>query len=500
MTATDIAATDPDEVFPALDHRYAREAEGLFVEWQPAAVAAPSLLVLNTSLANELGLDAAALESPSGVAVLAGNRTPVGAKPVAMAYAGHQFGGYSPRLGDGRALLLGEVVTAHGHRDIHLKGSGRTPFARGGDGRAAVGPMLREYLIAEAMHALGIPTTRALAVVATGERIMRDGSLPGAVLTRVASSHLRVGSFEFAARTGDAAVMDRLVDHAIARHYPDAAHAANPALALLHSVIESQASLVANWMLVGFIHGVMNTDNMTISGESIDFGPCAFMDRYDPRTVYSSIDHGGRYAFGNQPNIAQWNLARLAETLLSRIDSESDKAVAIATEALHQFPDRFHHRWEAGMRAKLGLRVGADDDRQLFDSWLALLGEKQADYTSSFRALSVALRGSNDAVHALLGDDESVVSWLTTWQTRIASEANNPADVADAMDSVNPLYIPRNHHVERVLEAATLGDLTPFHELLDVVTHPFAARPEWAAFAEPAPESFSRYHQTFCGT
>jgi uncharacterized protein YdiU (UPF0061 family) len=500
MQAVDEPPTQPDPVFPELRHWFADDVIGLSVEWQPTAVPAPRLLALNADLAVELGLDPAALASPEGVAVLAGNRVPTGAVPVAMAYAGHQFGNYSPRLGDGRALLLGEIATASGHRDIHLKGSGRTPFARGGDGKAAVGPMLREYLIAEAMHALGIPTTRALAVVATGERIMREGSLPGAVLTRVAASHLRVGTFEFAARLGDGSVLPRLVQHAITRHHPAAAEASNPALALLEGVVEAQASLVAQWMLVGFIHGVMNTDNTTISGESIDFGPCAFMDQYDPRTVFSSIDHGGRYAFGNQPSIAQWNLARLAETLLAQIDADSDKAVAAATEVLQGFPDRFHAHWQAGMRAKLGLASATDADRDLFDGWLSLLGAQRVDYTSAFRALADHLRGDPAPLLAALGQGEAVDGWLATWQSRLAADSLDPHAVAAAMDRVNPRHIPRNHHVERVLDAATMGDLQPFEEFLEVVRRPYDSVAEWAHFAEPAPETFARFHQTFCGT
>jgi serine/tyrosine/threonine adenylyltransferase len=330
------------------DNSFARELAGLYVDWQPAAVPDPVLLALNDELARDLGADPVALRSPDGLAVLAGNALPAGATPIAMAYAGHQFGGFSPRLGDGRALLLGEVIDAYGgRRDVHLKGSGRTPFARSGDGKAAVGPMLREYLIGEAMHALGIPTTRALAVLSTGEHIVREGMLPGAVLTRVASSHIRVGTFEYAARLGDPALLRRLADHAIARHHPIVAQldGSQRYLAFLDAAVEAQASLVSRWMLVGFIHGVMNTDNMTISGETIDYGPCAFIDRYDPATVFSSIDHMGRYAYGNQPRIAQWNLTRLAETLLPLISDDTDAAVATATEVLTAFADRFRAHW-----------------------------------------------------------------------------------------------------------------------------------------------------------
>jgi uncharacterized protein YdiU (UPF0061 family) len=500
MVVSELPDLVPDDAFPGLDHWFARDLTGLFVEWQPTAVPAPALLALNEPLAITLGLDPVRLASPDGVAVFAGNRVPNGAVPIAMGYAGHQFGNYSPRLGDGRALLLGEVITAAGHRDIHLKGSGRTPFARGGDGKAAVGPMLREFLVAEAMYALSIPTTRALAVASTGERIMREGMLPGAVLTRVAASHIRVGTFEFAARLPDATAVRRLADHAITRHHPQAAEAANPYLALLDAVVEAQASLVARWMLVGFVHGVMNTDNMTISGEGIDYGPCAFMDHYDARTVFSSIDHAGRYAYGNQPAIAQWNLARLAETLLALIADTPDAAVAPAMEVLGQFPDRFDHHWEAGMREKLGLAPATEaGDRALFDAWLALLGAHAADYTSAFRALAEALRGDEAPLRALVGADIAFDEWLTAWQARLGG-ARDRRDVAAEMDRVNPVYIPRNHHVERVLDAATAGEVEPFRELLAVVTKPFDVREGWEQFAGPAPESFARYHQTFCGT
>ena len=492
-----------DVALPGLDHWFVRDLAGLYLEWQPSPAPEPSLIALNTSLAVELGLDPSVLSTADGLAVFAGNRVPNGAVPIAMSYAGHQFGGYSPRLGDGRALLLGEVVLADGsRRDVHLKGSGRTPFARGGDGKAAIGPMLREYLVAEAMHALGVPTTRALAVAATGEYVMRDAALPGAVLTRIAASHIRVGTFEYAARLEDRTAIVRLADHAIARHHPSAVTAANPYLALLESVAEAQAALIAQWMLVGFIHGVMNTDNMTISGEGIDYGPCAFMDRYDPRTVYSSIDHGGRYAYGNQPNIAQWNLARLAETLLSLIDDDPQAAVASATAVLEGFPARFDHHWQRGMRAKLGLPPtgDADGDRALFEGWLDLLGTHAADYTGSFRALAAVLRGDPSPLRALLGDGDDVHQWLDTWRSRVAADGDAAVERADAMDRVNPLFIPRNHHLERVLAAATEGDITPFEEMLAVVTRPFEPQVGSEAYALPAPVEFALAHQTFCGT
>jgi uncharacterized protein YdiU (UPF0061 family) len=494
-------STATTELF-RFDNSFARELPGLYVEWQSAAVPAPRLLALNDSLARELGLDPAELRTPDGVAALAGNITPAGATPIAMVYAGHQFGGYAPRLGDGRALLLGEVVDTHGRRrDLHLKGSGPTPFARGGDGKAAVGPMLREFLMGEAMHALGIPTTRGLAVVATGERIARDGGmLAGAVLTRVASSHLRVGTFEFAARLGDPELLRRLADHAIARHYPDVAAHEHKYTAFYEQVVEAQASLLARWMLVGFIHGVMNTDNMTISGETIDYGPCAFMDAYDPATVYSSIDHGGRYAYGRQPSIAQWNLARLGETLLPLLDDDADAAVAAATDVLASYPDRFRVHWQAGMRAKLGLASAAEDDQLLFDDLLIAMHAHKVDYTSLFRALATIPNGDDGPLRSIVDDPAPFRPWLDRWLARLEADGRPADDVAAAMNRVNPIYIPRNHLVEEALDAAAADDLEPFERLLAAVTDPFAPRPELERYAEPAPGSFSRYFQTFCGT
>jgi serine/tyrosine/threonine adenylyltransferase len=462
------------------DNSFARELEGLYEPWQATPSPDPRLLALNAPLAVELGLDPDALRDD--FALFAGNATPEGA--IAQAYAGHQFGGYSPRLGDGRALLLGELIDVHGHRrDLHLKGSGRTPFARGGDGKAAVGPMLREYVIGEAMHALGIPTTRALAVVATGDRVARETFLPGAVLTRVAASHIRVGTFQYAARRPDPELVRRLADYAIARHYPGAGY-----LEFFEAVVQAQASLIAQWMLVGFIHGVMNTDNMAISGETIDYGPCAFMDAFDPGTVFSSIDHGGRYAYGNQPHIAQWNLARLAETLLPLIDADTEAAVAAATAVLDTFPERYSAAWSNGMSAKLGV-----DDAALRDDWLALLRDQRVDYTQAFRALSAHVRGDASEARVLFTEPELFDLWADRWRPHVAPDA------ADALDRVNPVYIPRNHKVEEALEAATAGDLEPFERLVDVLTRPFDERPGLDAYAEPAPTSFGRY-VTFCGT
>ncbi|MFM8972161.1 MAG: protein adenylyltransferase SelO [Actinomycetota bacterium] len=488
------------------DRSFARDLPGLAEPWQPAPVTAPELLVTNDELAARLGIDPASLRTPAGVAVLVGNAVPEHSGPVAQAYAGHQFGGYSPRLGDGRALLLGEVIAPDGARlDLQLKGSGRTPFARGGDGRAAVGPMLREYVIGEALHALGIPTTRALAVVATGESVMREQALPGAVLARVATSHLRVGTFQYAAATRDRDLLVRLTDYAIDRHHPDAGRADNRALALLRCVIEAQAALVARWMEVGFIHGVMNTDNMTISGESIDFGPCAFLDGFDPGTVFSSIDHGGRYAYGNQPAVAQWNLARLAEALLPLIDPEPDRAVELATEALHGFVDSYETHWYGGMLAKLGIADGnhrTEADRALVDDYCARLGEQRVDFSGSFRALADWLRGDERPVDRLFTDRPAFAAWSDRWQARLGrgARAADPIATAAAMDERNPRYIARNHLVEEALAAATAGDLDPLQRLVARLRDPFTVQSGSERYAEPADTAFTASYRTFCGT
>ncbi|RBY79573.1 YdiU family protein [Geodermatophilus sp. TF02-6] len=483
-----------------LGHRFARELPELALPWQAEEAPDPRLLVLNEPLAAELGLDPDWLRTPEGTGLLTGTVVPDGATPVAQAYAGHQFGGFVPRLGDGRALLLGELVDADGHlRDLHLKGSGRTPFARGGaDGRAAVGPMLREYVVSEAMHALGIPTTRSLAVVATGRLVRRETLLPGAVLARVASSHLRVGTFQYARVTGDVDLLRRLADSAIPRHGVgvgdgEAAEAEHPYLALFESVLAAQASLVARWMLVGFVHGVMNTDNTTISGETIDYGPCAFMEAYDPATVYSSIDTGGRYAYGNQPAVVQWNLARFAEALLPLFSDDVEQAVALATESLGAFPGQYDAAWSAGMRAKLGLPEGLDDAvaRPLVEELLAQLQQSSVDFTSFFRALGAAARGDAEPARELFLDLAAFDGWLERWR------ALGPD--AEVMDRVNPVYTPRNHLVEEALAAATEGDLDPLERLLDAVTGPFEERAGLERYAAPAPQDFGVY-RTFCGT
>jgi uncharacterized protein YdiU (UPF0061 family) len=477
-----------------LGDRFAGELGEMALPWQAEQAPDPRLLVLNERLATELGWDPAWLRSAEGLRLLVGNLVPAGATPVAQAYAGHQFGGFVPRLGDGRALLLGEVVDADGRlRDLHLKGSGRTPFARGGDGLAAVGPMLREYVVSEAMHALGIPTTRSLAVVATGRPVYRETVLPGAVLTRVASSHLRVGSFQYARATGDVDLLRRLADHAIARHHADAGEAERPYLALFEAVVAAQASLVARWMLVGFVHGVMNTDNMTISGETIDYGPCAFMEAFDPATVYSSIDHGGRYAYGNQPVVAEWNLARLAEALLPLIDDDHERAIELAVESLGTFRPLYNAAWSAGMRAKLGLPEGLEDAvaTSLFDELLTLLQENHVDHTSFFRALGAAARNDAEPARNLFLDLAGFDGWVERWR--------GLGPDAAAMDRVNPVYIPRNHLVEEALDAATEDDLEPLARLLDAVSAPFVERPGLERYAAPAPQDFGAY-RTFCGT
>ncbi len=477
-----------------LGDRFARELPELALPWQAQEAPDPRLLVLDEPLAAELGLDAGWLRSDDGVRLLVGNAVPTGATPVAQAYAGHQFGGYAPRLGDGRALLLGELLDADGRlRDLHLKGSGRTPFARGGDGLAAVGPMLREYVVSAAMHALGIPTTRSLAVVATGRPVRRETLLPGAVLARVAAGHLRVGSFQYAAATGDTDLLRRLADHAIGRHHPAAAGAEQPYVALFEAVVAAQASLVARWMLVGFVHGVMNTDNMTISGETIDYGPCAFLDAFDPAAVYSSIDSGGRYAYGNQPLVAEWNLARLAEALLPLFADDRERAVAVAVDSLGGFREKYNAAWTAGMAAKLGLPGGLADHGTagLADDLLALMRDNRVDHTTFFRALGTAARGDAEPARRLVLDLAGFDAWAQRWL------AVGPD--AALMDRTNPVYVPRNHLVEEALDAATGGDLRPLERLLEAIGRPFDERPGLERYAEPAPDDFGPY-RTFCGT
>jgi uncharacterized protein YdiU (UPF0061 family) len=491
----------------AFDNTYARLPDRFFARLAPVPVAAPRLVRLNEPLARELGLDPHALGSPEGLAVLAGNRVPEGAAPLAMAYAGHQFGGFVPQLGDGRAILLGEVLTPAGERyDIHLKGSGRTPFSRGGDGRAWLGPVLREYILGEAMHALGIPTTRALAAVATGETVFREAPQPGAVLVRVARGHVRVGTFEYFEAREDLDALRLLADYVIDRHYPQVRADDRPYGALLDRVIEGQAELVARWLAVGFIHGVMNTDNMSIACETIDYGPCAFMDDYHPGRVYSSIDRRGRYAYGNQPHIAHWNLSRLAQALLPLIDEDPQTAVARAQGAIDAFPQRFEQARVACFRAKLGLTGAEPGDAALIDGLLAALAETGADFTNSFRALCEAAAGDEGPIRAELcrgsgdGDPDRLWdAWAPRWRERLAREPMDPQTRAGAMRRANPALVPRNHRVEQALAAAVEGDLAPLDALLGALQDPFSETPGREALTRP-PEPHEVVHRTFCGT
>jgi len=468
----------------------------------PAPVRDPRLVVFNSRLAEELGFDPIAIER-EGAAWFSGNRTPDDAEPIALAYAGHQFGSFVPQLGDGRAVLLGERVGRDGvRRDIQLKGSGRTPFSRNGDGRAALGPMLREYLISGAMHALGIPTTRSLAVVTTGEQVAREELLPGAVLTRVAASHIRVGTFEYFAVRNDREAVSQLLDYVITRHYPETRSADVPALAVLEAVAQRQAALIADWLSVGFIHGVMNTDNMAISGETIDYGPCAFMDHHDANTVFSSIDHGGRYAYGNQPAIAQWNIARFAETLLPLIDADSGKAIELATAAVRDFGRAFDAQLLTRMRRKIGLGSEKESDAELVNALFATMQSAGADFTLTFRRLARCVDESADdaSLLELFAAPAGITDWLRRWRERLASEPQGNAERAANMRRVNPAFIPRNHRVEAALEAAFVrGDLGPFHQLLGILEHPYDDQPGHGEFEQP-PAPGERVHRTFCGT
>ena len=483
-------------------HTYAALPSRFYSHIIPTPVLDPRLVVFNTRLAQDLDIDPTILE-PEAAAVFSGNRLPEDAKPIAMAYAGHQFGVFVPSLGDGRAILLGELQGRDGIlHDVQLKGAGRTPYSRNGDGRAVVGPMLREYLISEAMHALGIPTTRSLAVVSTGEKVVRDGgALPGAILTRVAASHVRVGTFQYFAARGDQDAVRALLDYVIARHYPLAREADAPALAVLKEVMQRQVALITDWMLLGFIHGVMNTDNMAISGETIDYGPCAFMDSYDPKTVFSSIDHNGRYAYANQPVIAQWNLARFAETLLFLIDPDPEKAVTLATEVLEPFIARFDDRFLAGMRRKLGLSSAREADADLVRRLLTLMRHSQADFTLTFRRL--ALVAENPAEEAglreLFEQRSGLDGWLRDWRERLASDPQTASERTASMCSVNPAIIPRNHRVQAALEAAENGDYGLFRKLLEILQRPYDDQAEGSAYSQP-PQSSERVLQTFCGT
>ncbi|MEY9781985.1 protein adenylyltransferase SelO [Sinorhizobium fredii] len=493
------SATAP---FP-FDNSYARLPANFYARVEPTPVAEPWLIKLNRPLAEELRLDIAALER-DGAAIFSGNTVPAGAEPLAMAYAGHQFGTFVPQLGDGRAILLGEVIGRDGkRRDIQLKGSGQTPYSRRGDGRAALGPVLREYIVSEAMHALGVPTTRALAVTVTGQPVYREQILPGAVFTRVAASHIRVGTFQFFAARGDMDSVKALADHVIDRHYPELKAAdENPYLGLLKAVSTRQAALIARWLHIGFIHGVMNTDNMTISGETIDFGPCAFMDAYDPKKVFSSIDQFGRYAYANQPAIGQWNLARLAETLVTLFDPTADVAVNLANDVLGEYGTIFQNHWLDGMRRKIGLSTAEDGDLELVQALLALMHKGGADFTLTFRRLASSAEdaGADVELAKLFQAPETLSPWLADWRRRLARESRQPVERASAMRAVNPAFIPRNHRVEQAIEAAIEdADFSLFEALVDVTSKPYEGQPGHAAYAEP-PQPDEEVLQTFCGT
>jgi len=488
--------------FP-FQNTYAALPANFFARVAPTPVASPRLIKLNRPLAVHLGLDPDLLSTAEGAEILAGKTLPAGADPIAMAYAGHQFGHFVPQLGDGRAILLGEVIDKDGiRRDIQLKGSGPTPFSRRGDGRAALGPVLREYMVSEAMFALGIPTTRSLAAVTSGESVMRETALPGAVLTRVAASHIRVGTFQYFAARGDTEGVRRLADHVITRHYVQAADADRPYHALLQGAIARQAELVARWLLVGFIHGVMNTDNTSISGETIDYGPCAFMDHYDPAQVFSSIDEQGRYAYANQPRIALWNLTRLAECLLPLLSTDQEKAIAQAQEILGTFIEKFSTAYQAGLRNKIGLFAVHDGDEALVQDLLDAMAKNQADFTLTFRRLSDAAfdPAGDAAVRVLFAEPSAYDEWAARWRQRAGEEPQTAAERQAAMRAINPAFIPRNHRVEAVIQAAMVGDdYAPFEELVAVLSKPYEDQPQFAAYSEP-PEPDQRVLQTFCGT
>jgi serine/tyrosine/threonine adenylyltransferase len=484
------------------DNSYARDLEGFYVPWAGTRAPAPEILRLNKPLAKELGLDAAALGTGAAAAMLSGGGAPEGATPLAMAYAGHQFGGFSPQLGDGRALLLGEVIDRAGHRrDIHLKGAGKTQFSRGGDGKAVLSAVLREYLFGEAMHALGIPTTRALSATLTGETVWRDkGAEQGAVLARVAASHLRIGTFQFFAARGEIDKVRQLADYTIRRHFPDIEGQAEPYLELFRRVRDLQAALVAQWVLVGFVHGVLNTDNTAISGETIDYGPCAFIDAYDPQAVFSSIDQRGRYALGNQPVILQWNLSRFAETLIELVNpADSEDAIRRLTNEVNAFAPRYQAAWLKGMRAKLGLFKELPGDLDLANDLLSGTLGQGVDYTRLFRALGAMVRGNVQPARALFADPAGFDLWLERYLRRMRDEDIPEVRRADAMDRVNPLYIPRNHLVDAALKAASAGDMAPFDRLAKVLSDPFTPQKGAEDYARPAPDSFGKF-VTYCGT
>ncbi|SHG29546.1 protein adenylyltransferase SelO [Ornithinibacillus halophilus] len=477
------------------DNSYVRLSETLYTKQEPTPVQSPRLRTFNKSLSESLGLEIKGDNIEELVPVFSGNKIPEGAEPISQAYAGHQFGHFT-MLGDGRAVLLGEQITPEGERlDIQLKGAGQTPYSRGGDGRATLGPMLREYIISEAMHGLGIPTSRSLAVVTTGEMVRRETALPGAVLTRVAASHLRVGTFEYVVRYGSIEELKQLADYAIERHFSDIELGENHYLLLFQEVCRRQASLIAKWQLVGFIHGVMNTDNMTISGETIDYGPCAFMNEFDPATVFSSIDQQGRYAYGNQPAIGQWNLTRLAETLIPLLDEDQDKAVELVKAALNGYADDYNHYWRSGMRAKLGLFNEKEEDKQLIEDLLGLMKEHEADFTNTFRALTLDDFESMD-----MYNEDKFKSWLKKWQERLSRQSQSSEDIKELMQKNNPSIIPRNHRVEEALEAAVGNDdYSVMNQLLSVLSNPYDYTPEQEEYTK-LPEPSTIPYQTYCGT
>ncbi len=482
------------------DNSYSRLPSRLFSSVEPTPVDAPAWLAVNPTLGALLGLSEEELRSSEMLAVLAGNMIPRGAEPIALAYAGHQFGNFVPRLGDGRAVLLGEVLGADGaRRDVQLKGSGPTPYSRGGDGRAALGPVLRELLLSEAMHALGVPTTRSLAAVLTGERVYRETALPGAVLTRVASSHLRVGTFEYVAAQRDEAALAALVSYALERHYPDHTDSEVPAIGLLEATLEAQATLVAKWLALGFVHGVMNTDNCAISGETIDYGPCAFLDAYDPARTFSSIDRGGRYAFANQPRIALWNLARLAEALAPLFGPRAQNTAELLEERLEAFQPRFDAAYAGLMRDKLGLLEQREGDLDLARRLLSIMASDRADYTLVFRRLIHSVEGDDSPIGELFASQDRLAEWLAAWRLRLQDEPTTTAERAARMRSASPAFIARNHRVEEAIAAATRGDLGPFERLRTVLARPYEDQPEHADLAAPPGEEQWKY-KTFCGT
>jgi uncharacterized protein YdiU (UPF0061 family) len=488
----------------AFDNSYARLPERFYDRQLPTAVSAPGLIRVNSGLADAMGVDPGWLASPEGIASIAGNRIPPGAEPIATAYAGHQFGHWNPQLGDGRAILLGELVARDGRRyDLQLKGSGRTRYSRGGDGRAPIGPVLREYIVSESMAVFGVPTTRALAAVTTGERVMRKRVEPGAILARVASSHIRIGTCQFFASRNDIEGLRALIDHVIWRHYPAAAEAAIPALAMLQNVVNRQASLIAMWQHLGFIHGVMNTDNMLLSGETIDYGPCAFIDDYHPDMVFSSIDHGGRYAFSNQPGIAYWNLGALAQALLPILSDDPEQAVAMAEHAVAAFVPQYQQAYRAGMARKIGLGEYRDEDESLIDDLLSTMASQGTDFTLAFRRLTELAspqRTDDDVISHFFELGPAFEPWLQRWRQRLSDDAMPPARRRDLMSAHNPVFIPRNHLIEEVIEAALEdGNLEPFHQLVDVLADPYEYRGEKRHYALP-PREEQRVRQTFCGT